>query len=1045
MSMKTLGKNHTTTIAVIGSLLLAVILVTGTVLTGQQARRDTADAVRAVSLLYMDELAGRRGQVVENNLADRIRDIEAAVGLMDNGDLSSKQRLEEYQARMKQLFRLERFAFVDTEGIIYTSTGTQDNISSFAFDYRTLTGPHISILDAGHEGRKVIVALPVSRRFLDKSLCVCFMQISMAEMLSGVSMNTNTGEATFCNLYTGKGQALTDAVLGGLAREDNLLSAMRSATFDAPDTYESFAEAFSRGERGIVSFTYNGIHETMAFIPVSGTDWQLTYLIRESVITDRISSISNGTIVRSILQSALTIAVMALMFGFILGQTKRSAQLELERETSEAAARVKQQELEQRLSLQEKLLEEERLREQQFSMITALSADYWSVYYLDLDTDSGICYQAHNDLDGTGFRVGDHFRYLSSVTAYAGQYVTEDCREEFLRFIQPDQIRQGLSDRRVISLTYTVLRHGRKSYETVRFASVHRPGEEGNYSSIGACFVDSDLETRQAMAQQHALSDALAAAEAANRAKTAFLSNMSHEIRTPMNAIIGLDSIALSDPDTPEKTKEYLRKIGGSADHLLSLINDILDMTRIESGRMTLKNEEFSFARLLETINTMFSGQCRDKGLKYHCHIRGEVDEYYIGDSTKLRQVLINILGNAVKFTPEGGSVEMNVQRTARYENKSTLQFTIADTGIGMSKEFIPHIFDAFAQEDSSATNKYGSSGLGLAITRSIVGMMNGSIDVKSKKGEGSTFTVTVTLTDRADEDGQRPEREIDPEKLNVLVVDDDPVALEHARLVLEKAGIASETADSGEKAVDMVRIRQARREPYDLILLDWQMPRMDGLMTARQIRGLTGGGSAIIILTAYRFDDILDEARQAGVDSCISKPLFAASLLEEFRSALSRRKLPADKKSPAASLEGRRILLAEDMQVNAEIMEMVLAMRKINTDLAENGRIAVDKFAAHEPGYYSAILMDMRMPEMDGLEATRLIRAMDRPDAARIPIIALTANAFDEDVQRSLQAGLNAHLSKPVQPEALFEALESLIGQMEADREEGKTPPAIT
>ena len=253
-------------------------------------------------------------------------------------------------------------------------------------------------------------------------------------------------------------------------------------------------------------------------------------------------------------------------------------------------------------------------------------------------------------------------------------------------------------------------------------------------------------------------------------------------------------------------------------------------------------------------------------------------------------------------------------------------------------------------------------------------------------------------------------------------------VACEHARLVLEKAGIAAEIAASGAEAVEMVKLRHARREPYNLILVDWQMPEMDGVETTRRIRSIVGNESAIIILTAYKWDDILDEAVQAGVDSFIAKPLFAAAVLEEFKAALQRKSLSVRESVKKADLAGRRILLAEDMQVNAEIMMMVLQMRQIQVELAENGKIAVDKFSAHPEGYYDAILMDMRMPEMDGLEATRTIRAMDRPDARKIPIIALTANAFDEDVQRSLQAGLNAHLSKPVQPDALFETLESLI-----------------
>ena len=1022
-------KNYIVPIAVIGSLMLTIILVAGTIWMGSRARRDTEEAVRLVSLLYLDELAGRREQVVEDNLREKIETIRVAIDLMTEEDISDKAHLEAYQTRMKQLYHLDKFAFVDTDGLIYTSTGTQSNIDEYSFDYQTLSEPEISIFNSESQDKRVIIAVPVNILFEGKTLSVCFMAIDMQEMLSGVSLITNTGNATFCNIYTESGAALTDSVLGGLAMEDNLLEAMKVATFEAPYSYDSFRQEFQSATRGVVSFTFNGIRETLTYIPVRGTDWQLTYLIRESVISGRISSISEGTVRRSIIQSAMTVIVMLLMFGFIVGQTKRNSRLRLEQQTAETESRVKRNELERRLALQEKLLAEEREREQQDKMITALAADYWSVYYLELDKNEGVCYQAHTDLDAPGFAVGEHFTYLSAVTAYAKQYITEQCREEFLRFIQPDSIREGLKRQRVISHTYMVRRRGKESYETVRFARVHNAGDQGeqHIDGVGACFVDVDADMRSAMEQQQALSDALTAAKEANKAKTAFLSNMSHEIRTPMNAIIGLDSIALNDPDISPKTREYLEKIGDSAEHLLGLINDILDMSRIESGRLTLKNEEFSFRKLLEAINTMFSTQCQEKGLVYRCRLNSEVDDYYIGDDLKLRQVLINILGNAVKFTPEGGRVEMQVERTAQYDGKSTIRFTVSDTGIGMSKDYLPHLFDTFSQEDASNTSKYGSTGLGMAITKSIVEMMNGNIEVTSEKGVGTTFFVTVTLSDSGKTDLQG-EEEINPEEMTVLIVDDDPIACKHSQLVLEKAGIASDLATSGKQAIEMVKLRHARRMPYNLILVDWKMPEMDGVETTRRIRTEIGHESAIIILTAYSWDDVLNEALAVGVDCFLPKPLFAAAVLDEFKSALKRKNIAAKKEEAKADLSGRRILLAEDIDVNAEIMLMVLQMRAMETDRAENGKKAVELFASHPEGFYDAILMDMRMPEMDGLEATRAIRAMDRADAGSIPIIALTANAFDEDVQRSMQAGMNAHLSKPVQPELLFETLQSLI-----------------
>ena len=533
-----------------------------------------------------------------------------------------------------------------------------------------------------------------------------------------------------------------------------------------------------------------------------------------------------------------------------------------------------------------------------------------------------------------------------------------------------------------------------------------------------------DQEQKKELSEsREALKDALAIAENANKAKTLFLSNMSHEIRTPMNAIIGLNNIAMNDPTASDQVKEYLSKIGASAQHLLGIINEILDMSRIESGNMTVRKEEFSFAKALEQVNTIITDQCRDKGIVYDCQMKGQVDDYYIGDVVKLKQVLINILGNAVKFTPEGGTVRFLIEEGKRFDRNAVLKFTISDNGIGMSKEFLPHLFEPFSQEESTSAGKYGSTGLGMPITKSIVELMNGHIDVASEKGKGTTFTVTVTLGE-SDRKQQVEEDGLVPQDMSVLVIDDDNIALEHAEIILSQIGIKCETAESGKEALDKVRIRHGRREDYNLIIIDWKMPEMDGIETTRQIREIVGEETPVIILTSFNWDEIADEAREAGVDTFVPKPLFASTVLDEF-SEVFQNKTHVEK---TVDLKGRRVLLAEDMEVNAEIMMTVLGMREMEVDLAENGRVAVNLFESHEPGYYDAILMDMRMPEMDGLEATRTIRRLQRDDAKTIPIIALTANAFDEDVQRSMQAGLNAHLSKPVEPEELFKTLENLI-----------------
>jgi signal transduction histidine kinase/DNA-binding response OmpR family regulator len=879
-------KSNTLFVAMtIGLIAIALVLVFGTMWIGRSASQSTVQAVRSVSLLYLDELARRRKRVVEDMLNDCIKTIHMATSLMEERDLTDLEHLQEFQKRMKKLFKLEKFAFVDTKGMIYTSLGMQMDIDQYHFDYKTISEPDISVKQWESSDRRAIIAVPVNIKFQGETFVACFEEMNMDQMMAGISMISQKDNITFTNIYSPDGYALSSMILGGKAAEDDLFGALSHAMLVEGYSVEKMKQDFASQKTGHISFIYNGVKETMYYISIARTDWMLTYLIRENIISNEISSVYQKVIHRSVALSILNALILLGVFLYILKQNKEHTQLLLEKETTDAELRGKQAELGERIILQDKLIQ-----------------------------------------------------------------------------------------------------------------------------------------------QSHALSDALTAAEEASKAKTVFLSNMSHEIRTPMNAIIGLDNIALNDPEATPKIKEYLTKIRGSAHHLLDLINDILDMSRIESGRMTLKNEEFSFSKLIENINTIFSGQCQEKGLDYQCHINGHLDDYYIGDNMKLRQVLINILGNSVKFTPSGGTVDVVVEKIASLNDKSTLRFTIKDTGIGMSKDFLPHIFDAFSQEDGSATNKYGSSGLGLAITKNIVEMMNGNIQVESEKGKGTVFTVTVTLMDSKMTKDKDAEVTINPQEMSVLIVDDDPVACQHGKLVLEKIGIASEIASSGTEAIEMVKLRHARRQPYNLIVVDWKMPEMDGVETARQIRAIVGNESAIIILTAYRWDDVLEEALTAGIDSFIPKPLFASTLMDELQIALKKKMAQAENNKQKADLKGRRILLAEDVEINAEIMIMVLETREMEVEHAKNGKIAVEMFESHSAGYYDAILMDMRMPEMDGLTASKTIRAMNRADAKEIPIIALTANAFDEDVQRSMQAGLNAHLSKPVEPEALYETLESLI-----------------
>lgn len=700
---------------------------------------------------------------------------------------------------------------------------------------------------------------------------------------------------------------------------------------------------------------------------------------------------------------------------------------------SKAISVLKEQEQGERMSLQKQLIENEKDRLEQDKMITALASDYRSVYHIDLDKNDGVCYrQDPTDYEQT--KEGIHFPYLERFTWYANNSVAESYREGFINFINPQNVKKALENQSIITYRYLANRAGKEYYEMIRMAGVRHPEDRGDHivHAVGLGLTVIDEEMRESLKKNQALKEALVAAKEANKAKTAFLSNMSHEIRTPMNAIIGLDCLALTSKSLDKDTREYLEKIGESARHLLGLINDILDMSRIESGRMIIRKEDFSFKNMLEQINTIVMTQCVEKGLKYECKLIGGVSDYYIGDDMKLKQVLINILSNSIKFTEAPGSVTLTIERISTYNDYSTIRFEIQDTGIGMSESFIPKVFDTFTQEDNSKKNKYGSTGLGMAITKNIVEIMNGNIAVESKKGVGSKFTVTLTLKNSIHQNSNTSR--INPKDMRVLVVDDEEIAADHAILVLNEVGIRADACFSGVEALKMLEVQHIKQDPYNLVLLDWKMPEMDGVETAKQIRKLYSNETTIIILTSFNWDEIMEAALHAGVDSFIAKPLFASNVIDEFERIARKNNMSLFHEKKRADLNNRHILLAEDIFINAEIMKQLLKSKGATISHAENGKIAVDMFAKSDIGYYDAVLMDVRMPEMDGLEATKTIRSFTRSDAKSIPIIAMTANAFDEDVQRSLQVGMNAHLSKPVEPEKLFQTLEELIWEYKPD-----------
>lgn len=527
---------------------------------------------------------------------------------------------------------------------------------------------------------------------------------------------------------------------------------------------------------------------------------------------------------------------------------------------------------------------------------------------------------------------------------------------------------------------------------------------------------------RYSIRQMKELARAKEEAISANKAKSEFLSNMSHDIRTPMNAIIGMTAIATTNMDNKEKVTECLRKITLSSKHLLGLINDVLDMSKIESGKLTLNMDLLSLRDTMEGIVSIIQPQIKAKNQSFNVFIRQIQTENIYADSVRLNQVLLNLLSNAMKFTPEGGSIAVTAAQedSPKGEKFVRTHFWVKDTGIGMTKEFQKKIFDSFVREDNARVHKVEGTGLGMAITKYIVDKSGGTIELDSEPNKGTEFHVTFDF-----ERGEASAEDMLLPSWEVLVVDDDEELCRSAAASLNEIGVHAEWALDGLSAIDMTQKRHERHQDYYVVLLDCKMPGMNGIETAREMRRRIGDDVPILLMSAYDWDDIEEEARAAGITGFISKPLFKSTLYHSLKPFAEQDIQDVDlPPEPQMDFTGKRLLVAEDNELNWEIANELLSSVGFALDWAENGVLCVEKFTAAQPGYYDAILMDLRMPEMNGFEATQGIRAMEREDAKSIPIIAMTADAFSDDVKACLDCGMNGHVAKPLNMQELLRLL---------------------
>ncbi|WP_295741228.1 PAS domain-containing hybrid sensor histidine kinase/response regulator [uncultured Oscillibacter sp.] len=659
------------------------------------------------------------------------------------------------------------------------------------------------------------------------------------------------------------------------------------------------------------------------------------------------------------------------------------------------------------------------------SLVQALASDYNLVCFFDLNTGLGEPIRTHacpfHILDSLfdGKHPIEH-----SMERYIQTCVYEDDQEMLRQAVSIESLREELDERSTFYLNYRTLCGGETRYFQMKAV---RTGDWDSSHGVVLGFRSVDEETRSEMEKKALLEDALAQANRASKAKSTFLSNMSHDIRTPMNAIIGFTALATTHIDQKEQVAGYLKKIMTSGNHLLSLINDVLDMSRIESGKIFLEEKPCSLPDILHGLRNIVQADVHAKQLELYMDAVDVKNEGIYCDRLRLNQVLLNLLGNSIKYTPAGGVVSVRViEMPGAPAGWAKYEFRVKDTGIGMSEEFVSRIFEPFERERNSTTSGIQGTGLGMAITKNIVDMMNGAIDVQSRQGAGTEFTVTISF--RLCSDAAVPQTISELKNSRALVVDDDFNTCDSVSSMLQQIGMRAEWTLSGKEAV--LRTRQAvmRNDQYYVYIIDWLLPDMNGVEVARRVRKECGEDVPIIVLTAYDWSDIEDEAREAGITAFCSKPLFLSELRSCLLSVVGTEEISLPETEEKPAVRTGCILLAEDNELNQEIAQAILEEVGFSVEIAGNGQTAVEMLRTSQPGHYQLVLMDVQMPVMNGYDATQAIRKLENPDLAAIPILAMTANAFEEDKQEALRSGMNGHIAKPIDIDELMKALDTVL-----------------
>ena len=899
-------------------------------------------------------------------------------------DISNEDEIRDYIKKAQKDAGFMEFFFLSADGNYKMPTGETGYLGLQEDIGEDIRQGNDVIANAALPGKSqlLVFATPeahgIYQGFEYDAIAIAYENSDIVEVLDISAFNGNAQSL----IVHPNGRVVIDHSSESWGNVYNFFGLLREHSDMSEKEFNELLEKFKVGRTDAMLLNLDGGNYYLVYEKSNIQDWMFLGLVQADIVNASMNSLQRSTM---LLVGVVVLCIAAFLISLII-QTNRT---NLRRKDTEILYR---DELFQKLSMNV---------DDVFLMLDAKTyqADYVSP-------------NAEKLLGITAEQIRKDIRVLGKL--HPAEH--EDLEKNYLEEIQVHEQREG-------DFKYVHLKTGEKRW----FHNIAMGSEVNGKKKY--ILVMSDRTSDWKMNQ--ALSEAVRAAETANKAKSTFLSNMSHDIRTPMNAIIGFTTLAVSNIDDKKRVQDYLGKILSSSNHLLSLINDILDMSRIESGKIHLEETEVSLSEVLHDLKTIISGQIHAKQLELYMDVMDVTNEDVYCDKTRLNQVLLNLLSNAVKFTPAGGTVSVRIRQCHGTQKGSELyEIRVKDNGIGMSQEFVQKIFSPFERERTSTVSRTQGTGLGMAITKNIVDMMGGTIEVQTEQDKGTEFIVRLPF--RTQPEHQRTEKIAELEGLKALVVDDDFNTCDSVTKMLVRVGMRSEWTLSGREAVLRARQSMELGDAFHAYIIDWRLPDMNGIEVTRQIRSLDDN-TPIIILTAYDWSDIETEARTAGVTAFCAKPLFMSDIRETLMAAIGQKQAQAeDKILPAADLDfrGRRILLVEDNELNREIAVEILNEYGFLVDTAKNGAEAVEKVKNSEPGNYDLVLMDVQMPVMNGYEATKQIRALDNPALAGITILAMTANAFDEDRKKALECGMDGFLSKPIVIEELISTLhDNLLG----------------